>query len=51
MDTRGPWTGHLTKPAQVCFCNEGGICEQHSDEGWPHDQSGGTGDAVSALQR
>ena len=51
MDTRGPWTGHLTKPAQVCFCNEGWICEQHSDEGWPHDQSGGTGDAVSALER
>ena len=22
------WVGHLTKPAQVCFCNEGWICEQ-----------------------
>jgi hypothetical protein len=29
MNDRGPWTGHLTKPAQVCFCNEGWICEQH----------------------
>jgi hypothetical protein len=31
------WTlaGHLTKRAQVCICNEGWICEQHPDHGWP----------------
>ena len=35
MDGRGPWVGHLTKPAQVCFRNEGWICEQHPEQGWP----------------
>jgi hypothetical protein len=43
MDTRGPWTGHQTKPAQVCFCNDGWICEQHPEQGWPHDDCGGPG--------
>jgi hypothetical protein len=33
----GPWTGHLTKPAQVCFCNEGWICEAHPDQPHQHD--------------
>jgi hypothetical protein len=32
-----------TKPAQVCFCNEGWICEQHPDQGWPHDDCAGPG--------
>ena len=29
MDGPGPWIGHQAKPAQVCFCNEGWICERH----------------------
>jgi len=29
--TEDPLVGHLTKPAQVGFCNEGWICEQHAD--------------------
>jgi hypothetical protein len=36
MDERGPWTGHLTKPAQVCYCADGWICEKHPEQGWPH---------------
>lgn len=32
-----------TKLAEVCFCNEGWICEQHPDQGWPHDDCAGPG--------
>jgi hypothetical protein len=28
-----PVVGHLTKLAQVCFCNEGWICEARPDHG------------------
>ena len=49
MDSRGSWTGHLTKPAHLCFCNEGWICEQHLDQGWPHDDCAGPG-ALPAMQ-
>ena len=43
MDDRGPWIGHLTKPVQVCACNEGWRCEEHPDWGWPHDDCPGPG--------
>jgi hypothetical protein len=32
MATRGPYTGHLTKPAQVCVCDDGWTCEQHPEQ-------------------
>jgi hypothetical protein len=28
---------------QRCGCNEGWICEQHSDRGWPHEDCAGPG--------
>jgi hypothetical protein len=31
------------EPAQVCFCNEGWICEQQPEQGWPCDDCGGRG--------
>jgi hypothetical protein len=43
MDAGGPWIRHVTKPARVCFCNEGWICEAHRDLGWPHDDCAGPG--------
>ena len=33
-----------------CFCNEGWICEQHPEQGWPHDDCPGHWDAVPVLQ-
>src|SRR5262245_12871849 len=39
----GSWTGHLTKPAPVCFCNKGWICERHPEQGWPHVGCAGPG--------
>jgi hypothetical protein len=41
MNERGPWTGHLTKPAQHHVCEDGWICEQHPEKGWPHDDCPG----------
>lgn len=43
MDERGLTISLRTKPAQVCFCNEGWICEAHPDRGWPHDECVGPG--------
>ena len=37
------WTGHLTKPMQVCFCDGGWVCEQHPDKLSPHDDCDGAG--------
>jgi hypothetical protein len=42
-EARGPWTGHLTKPAQQHTCEAGWICEQHPEQGWPHDDCAGPG--------
>ena len=39
----GPWTGHLTKPMQVCYCDGDWICEQHPDKPYPHDLCIGPG--------
>ena len=41
--TTGRESVFVLKPAQVCFCKEGWICEQHADRGWPHDDCGGRG--------
>jgi hypothetical protein len=43
MDSPGPWTGHLTKPAQVHVCEDGWVCEKHPDQGWPHNDCAGPG--------
>ena len=40
------WVGHLTKPAQVCFCNEGWICEQLPIK---DGRTSGAGDALPAM--
>src|SRR5688572_3433009 len=32
-----------TGSVQLCFCNEGWICEAHRDRGWPHDDCAGPG--------
>lgn len=41
MEAKRPWVGHLTKPVQVCFCNDGWICEEHPEQGWPHGDCSG----------
>ena len=37
---RGPWTGHLTKPMQVCGSGDW-VCEAHPDKPFPHDDCAG----------
>jgi hypothetical protein len=50
MDDRGPSTRHLTKPAQVHVCEDGWICEQHPEQGWPHDDCAGPGRPCTLCQ-
>jgi hypothetical protein len=33
MDDRGPWTGHLTKPTQICYCASGWIARRNDSRG------------------
>jgi hypothetical protein len=49
MDERGPWIGHLTKAAQMHVCNDGWICEEHPEQGYPHDDCGPQAALSAAL--
>jgi hypothetical protein len=33
----------MTNTADACRCDQGWICEQHSDQTWPHDDCPGPG--------